>query len=236
MSRPGEPAMKQLALDIGLAPAPSIDSFVEVGNQDVVDHLRLWVNNPQRSPVPTFLWGESGAGKTHLLRAVREALTESGGKVGWIDASVLNPGEFQDDWEAVILDNCHLYTAEQQAAAFNWFINAQTPAHGPARWVLAAAACPPADLQLREDLRTRLGWGHIFQVHLLGEADRRAVLRRMADDRGVFLGDDVMDFMLKRFSRDLTSLTTLLEHLDAYSLRTQRAITIPLLKSMLENE
>ena len=29
--------------------------------------------------------------------------------------------------------------AVQQQAAFNWFVNAQAPAHGPARWVLAAA-------------------------------------------------------------------------------------------------
>ena len=69
-----------------------------------------------------------------------------------------------------------------------------------------------------------------------GSLARRAVLRRAADERGVFLGDEVMDFMLNRFSRDLTSLMMLLDQLDAYALRTQRAITIPLLKSMLENE
>mgnify|MGYP006185826559 CR=1 FL=1 len=126
--------------------------------------------------------------------------------------------------------------AAQQAAAFNWFVNAQSPAHGPARWVLAAATCPPADLRLREDLRTRLGWGHVFQLQALSETERRAVLRRAADERGVFLSDEVMDFMLRRFSRDLSSLMMLLDQLDGYALRTQRAITIPLIKSMLENE
>ena len=52
---------------------------------------------------------------------------------------------------------------------------------------------------------------------------------------GVFLGDEVMDFMLTRFSRDLGSLMQLLEQLDGYALQTKRAITVPLLKSMLEN-
>ena len=232
----GQPPMKQMALDIGLAPVPTLGNFVPVGNEAVLEHVRLWTGNPMRSPVPTFLWGEGGSGKSHLLRAVREALREHGARVGWIDAANLNPGEFDDDWEVVILDDCQLYTAEQQAAAFNWFVNAQTPAHGPARWVLAAADRPPADLQLREDLRTRLGWGHVFQLKALGETERRAVLRRAADERGVFLGDEVMDFMLNRFSRDLSSLMMLLDQLDAYALRTQRAITIPLIKSMLDNE
>lgn len=236
MSAAPLPPMKQLALDIGLAPVPSLDNFVSVGNEAALDHLRLWAGNALRSPVPTLLWGESGSGKTHLLKAVREALREQGSRVGWMDASTFDPPEFDEHWDAVLLDDVQLYTAAQQASAFNWFVNAQTPAHGPARWVLATCDRPPADLVLREDLRTRLGWGHVFQLRALGEAERRSVLRRAADERGVFLGDEVMDFMLKRFPRDLSSLMLLLERLDGYALRTQRAITIPLIKSMLEDE
>jgi DnaA family protein len=228
--------VKQLALDIGLAPLPSLDNFASQGNEAALEHLRLWVHNPLRSPVPTLLWGASGSGKTHLLQAVRLALLGQGTAVGWLDATVSDPPAFDDRWGAVLMDDCHLFTAAQQAAAFNWFVNAQTPHAGQARWVLATSDRPPADLQLREDLRTRLGWGHVFQLQGLAEAERRAVLRRAADERGVFLGDEVMDFMLNRFSRDLGSLMALLDELDAYALRTQRAITIPLIKAMLENE
>lgn len=226
--------MEQLVLDMGLAPNPSLDNFLAEEPDEALAHLRLWVNNPLRSPVPTLLWGEGGVGKTHLLMAVRQALESQGARVGWLDAEVVEPPPYADDWVAVILDDCHLYHAAQQAAAFNWFVNAQAPTAGPPRWVLAAADRPPADLPLRDDLRTRLGWGHVFQLKALAESDRRRVLRRAADERGVFLGDDVMDFMLKRFSRDLGSLMALLDRLDGYALRTQRAITIPLVKSMLE--
>ncbi|WP_445288714.1 HdaA/DnaA family protein, partial [Variovorax atrisoli] len=66
--------------------------------------------------------------------------------------------------------------------------------------------------------------------------ERRAVLRQAADARGVMLSDDVLDYMLHRFSRDLGSLMELLTQLDGYALQTQRAITIPLIRSMLENE
>lgn len=227
--------MQQLVLDMGLAPSPSLDNFLPDGNADVLAHLRLWVGNPLRSPVPTLVWGAAGSGKTHLLQAVREVVQGQGGAVGWLDARTHTPPEFDERWAVVILDDCQWYTAGQQAAAFNWFVNAQTPVQGAARWVLASADRPPADLALREDLRTRLGWGHVFQLHLLGEAERRAVLRQAADDRGVFLSDEVMDYMLHRFSRDLGSLMTLLDQLDGYALRTQRAITIPLVRAMLED-
>ncbi|NQW80234.1 MAG: DnaA regulatory inactivator Hda [Polaromonas sp.] len=228
--------MKQIALDIGLASAPSFDNFFAGPNEAALRHLQLWAGNSLRSPVPTYLWGEAGSGKSHLLKAFAEVLCEQGATVGWIDASVLDPPEFDERWVAVLMDDCHLYTAVQQQAAFNWFVNAMSAADGQPRCVLAAGALPPADLALREDLRTRLGWGHVFALHALTDAERRAVLRQEADARGIFLGDEAMDFILSRFSRDLGNLMQLLDQLDGYSLQTQRAITIPLIKSMLDNQ
>ena len=223
--------MKQIALDIGLARVPTLSSFCAGPNEAALAHLRLWAESPTRSPVPTYLWGPSGSGKTHLLEAVAESLREQGATAGWLDASVHEPPEFDERWAVVLFDEVHLYTAVQQHAAFNWFVNAQ----GLQRGVLAAGALPPADLRLREDLRTRLAWGHVFALQVLSEPERRAVLRQAADARGVFLGDEVMDFMLTRFSRDLGSLMHLLEELDGYALQTKRAITIPLIKSMMDN-
>jgi DnaA-homolog protein len=224
--------MKQIALDIGLARGPTLAGFCAGPNEAALRHLQLWAGSPTRSPVPTYLWGPGASGKTHLLKAVAESLREQGAVAGWLDASLAEPPEFSENWAVVLLDDVHLYTAVQQHIAFNWFVNAQALQRG----VLAAGALPPADLKLREDRRTRLAWGHVFQLHVLSEPERRAVLRQAADMRGVFLGDEVMDFMLTRFSRDLGSLMQLLEQLDGYALQTKRAITIPLIKAMLESE
>jgi len=226
--------MRQIALDIGLASGPTLNNFFAGPNEAVLRHLQLWLGDrgaqTPRSPVPTYLWGMGGSGKTHLLRAVQRALAEQGAGVGWLDASVHAPSAFDDQWAAVLLDDVQLYTAAQQQSAFNWFVNAQTHQ----RWVLAAGDVAPGELRLREDLRTRLGWGHLFGLQLLSEPDRRSVLRQAADERGVFLSDEVMDFMLTRFARDLGSLMELLVLMDGYSLQTKRAITIPLIKAMMD--
>jgi len=228
--------MKQIALDMGLASVPSFENFFAGPNEAALRHLEVWAAGAVRSPVPVYLWGEPGSGKTHLLKAVGETLRSRGARFGWMDASLSEPQAFDDEWTAVILDECHLYTAVQQQSAFNWFVNAISGGDGQPRCVLAAGALPPADLVLREDLRTRLGWGHVFELRALSEPERRAVLRLEADARGIFLGDEAIDFMLTRFSRDLSSLMQLLDQLDGYALRTQRAITVPLIRSMLENE
>ncbi len=224
--------MKQIALDIGLATGPTLANFFAGPNEAALAHLTLWTGSPTRSPVPTYLWGGPASGKTHLLKSVREALRAQGASSGWLDATMHEPPAFSENWAAVLMDDVHLYTATQQHAAFNWFVNAQTHQRG----VLAAGADAPAHLKLREDLRTRLGWGHVFQLETLTDPERRSVLRKQADERGIFLGDEVMDFMLTRFSRDLGNLMALLDQLDGYALRTKRAITVPLIRSMLEDE
>ncbi len=222
--------MRQIALDIGLGDPPSLDNYFAGPNEAALAHLKLWTGNATRSPVPTYLWGANGSGKSHLLAASGEALRAQGAGVGWMDASMSEPPDFNEAWTAVMLDDVDRYSALQQHAAFSWFVNAQTDQ----RWLLATGSLPPADLLLREDLRTRLGWGHVFALQVLSEPDQRAVLRQAADARGIFLGDEVMDYMLSRFPRDLGSLMRLLDRMDQYALVQKRPLTVPLIKAMLD--
>ncbi|WP_296490705.1 DnaA regulatory inactivator Hda [Rhodoferax sp.] len=226
--------MQQLVLDMSLPNGPSLANYCAGTSGAALAHLKLWLGragSTLRSPVPSYLWGGTGCGKTHLLKALRAALQDQGDKAGWLDADLQAPAEFDETWACVLMDDVHAFSTAQQQVAFNWFVHAQTLQIA----VFATGSLPPADLKLRDDLRTRLGGGHVFALQALSEPERRAVLRQTADERGIFLSDEVMDFMLTRFSRDLGSLMELLDLMDGYALQTQRAITIPLIKAMMDN-
>ena len=122
--------------------------------------------------------------------------------------------------------------ADHQQAAFALFVEADAAG---VQWA-AAGRLPPVDLPLRDDLRSRLGWGHVFALQPLAEAETRAALRREADRRGIFLPDEVMDYLLTRFQRDMTHLMGLLDRLDGFALAEHRHVTVPLLKKMLAEE
>ena len=100
--------MKQLALDIGLSVGPTLQNFFAGSNEAALNHLELWVGERSsaatRSPVPTYLWGDHGSGKTHLLKAVGQALRQQGSNVAWLDASVQQPPAFDEAWSVVLMD------------------------------------------------------------------------------------------------------------------------------------
>ena len=227
--------MQQIPLDIGTPLIPTLDNFFPGPNADVLSHLRQWLDADAAGVAPSsvgvYVAGAPGSGKSHLMGALAGALRLKGQAVGLMGPESPLTEAFDPAWSAVILEDVHAFDAPRQHAAFNWFVNAQSYQ----RAVFSTGNALPRALALREDLRTRLGCGQIFLLQPLTEAQVRTVLRDSAQTRGLVVGDEVLDFVLHRFSRDLGSLMPLLAALDHYALQTQRAITIPFIKTMLES-
>src|SRR5918992_258163 len=134
--------MRQLPLPIFAAAQPSLDNYVAGANAEALERVRALAAGRLEEAI-VYVWGAPGSGRTHLLRAAANA----------------NPALVTaDDVEA-------LDVAAQQAL----FVAINTARDGgPA--VLAAGNAPPAELRLREDLRTRLGWGLVYQLKPLTDA------------------------------------------------------------------
>jgi DnaA-homolog protein len=217
--------MRQLTLAIGPPPAVDFAEFVAGPNGQAVEHLR----NLRGAGAPVLLWGPAGSGKTRLLRALAAARQAGGERVAWFDADTAPPWTLPDGAGLVVVDGCERLDELRQQAAFALFVEANGAL---VQWA-ASSRLPPVDLALREDLRTRLAWGHVFALRPLSDDETRSALRREADRRGVFLSDEVMDYLLTRFARDLGHLMAMLEDLDGFSLAAHRPVTVPLLKAML---
>ncbi|HYD58108.1 MAG TPA: DnaA/Hda family protein [Burkholderiales bacterium] len=197
--------MQQLPLDISARPEPRFSNFAAGQNREALAAVQALAEGGLREAV-VYLWGAPGSGRTHLLRAAADA----------------NPDlTIADDVEG-------LDEAGQQAL----FMAINEARDGKAS-VLAAGTAPPAGLHLREDVRTRLAWGLVFQLKPLTDRDRKAHLRAAAADRGLHLGEDVADYLLARMPRDVASLNAALDWLDRVSLAKQRPLTIPLIREAL---
>ena len=216
--------MKQLVLDLGADQAQSLDSF-EVGQNAELAHLMHQFAERTSREHFAYLWGEAAAGKTHLLQALAATANSRYIAADAPDSAFV----YSPDISLYLLDDCNQLSGQAQIDAFALFN--QIREHGA--YMVSTGPVPPAVLPVREDLRTRMGWGLIYQIHGLSDDEKIAALTHAAESRGLTLSASVLPYLLSHFKRDMRSLSTMLDALDQYSLETQRPVTLPLLRDLL---
>lgn len=211
--------MQQLLLDIRPAARPTLDNFIPGPNRELIAHLKHWLKG-EADDTALYIWGLPGSGKTHLLQAL---VSEAGG-ILWDFTSEINTNV-----PLIAIDDVESLSESAQIAAFDTFNRAKAAGQ---LWI-AAGQNAPAGINVREDLRTRLGWGLIYRLLPLSDEDMQAALIKHARDLGFTLDPAIASWLLARESRDLGRLLQIVEALDRYSLETKRRITLPLLKEIL---
>ncbi|MDP3538693.1 MAG: DnaA regulatory inactivator Hda [Azonexus sp.] len=214
--------MRQLILDLLPESPPTLDNFVPGGNAETIAALTGWLAGTP-ADLSFCLWGEAGSGCSHLLLASGFA---------YIDAA-LDPALFSaPEAEQLAVDHVDALNDAGQIALFNHF-NRLKMAGGR---LLTAAPQPPVHLALREDLRTRLGSGLIYRLLPLSDAEKAAALAAQAKERALKLGPESIDYLMRHAPRDMRTLSAFIVALDRYTLEHKRAVTLPLLRELLNLE
>ena len=185
-----------------------------------------------------YLHGAHATGKTHLLlatcaeaeaAAARAVYLTLQGLRGHVRAAV----EGLERAELVAVDDVDAVAGsrDDEVALFDL----HNRLHDAGRGVLYAADAAPDALPLvLPDLRSRLAQCARWTLPVLDDAGRAELLRQRAAARGLDLDDAALEWMLRRCSRDLGSLTAIFERLDRASLAAQRRLTVPFLRQVLE--
>lgn len=222
--------MAQLLLELAAPPQSTLDNFIAGAggaNAAALAALRAFGSTASADRC-LYLWGARGSGRSHLLEAWRRMRKEDARLESSLIENVLPENETdggawltQDDVES--LDN------EAQINLFN-HINAARNGRG---YVLAAGRTAPAQLPLRDDLKSRLAWGLTFEIIALSDDDKRAALLRHADARSMTLNSDVLAYLMTHVRRDMPTLAGIVDALDRFSLETKRPVTLPLVRELL---
>lgn len=214
--------MHQLILDLLPVSPPTLDNFVAGGNAETVAALTEWLAG-SLSDTSFCLYGEAGSGRSHLLLASGFA---------YLDAE-MNPAlKNIADADQLAVDNVDALNSDGQIALFNHF-NRLKMSGGR---LLTAAAQPPAHLALREDLRTRLGSGLIYRLQPLSDGEKAEAIAAQAKERALKLSPEAINYLLRHAARDMRTLSMLVVALDQYTLEQKRAVTLPLLRELLNLE
>lgn len=220
------PQSQQLLLNIRPQQTPTFDNFVVGSNDELLGALARFVGAGNLHAAPAlYLWGASGSGRSHLLHA---AAHESG--TACLDASQID-GDFAPAEDSlVIVDDVAQLSPAAQIALFRCFNDIRVKRLR----LLLSGNTAPLHLDLREDLRTRIGQALIYEVKPLTDSEKASALLYHAAQRGMKIDDHIVEYLLRHGRRDLPSLMAVLNALDQYSLEQQRPITLPLLREILQ--
>ena len=211
--------MRQLILDFLPETPPTLDNFVAGGNVEAVAVFTGWLAGT-RAETSFCLWGDAGSGSSHLLLASGFAYANA----------ALDPALSRvTDVPQLAVDHVAELDEAGQIALFNHF-NRLKMAGGQ---LLTAAGQPPAHLALREDLRTRLGSGLIYRLQPLSDAEKASALAAQARERALKLSPESIDYLMRHAPRDMRTLSAFVGALDRYTLEHKRAVTLPLLRELL---
>ena len=211
--------MRQLILDLLPETPPTLDNFVAGGNVEALAVFTGWLAGT-RAETSFCLWGDAGSGSSHLLLASGFAYADA----------ALDPALSRvTDVPQLAVDHVAELNEAGQIALFNHF-NRLKMAGGQ---LLTAAGQPPAHLALREDLRTRLGSGLIYRLQPLSDVEKASALAAQARERALKLSPESIDYLLRHAPRDMRTLSAFIGALDRYTLEHKRAVTLPLLRELL---
>ena len=217
----------QIPFDFFLPEAPRFDNFVIGDNGEAVARLlALAAGDAEFGARALALWGGRSVGKSHLLAALD---AQSAPTALLLKAAATFPADPFVSARILCIDDADQLNAEQQA----WLFTAFNHVAQSGGVTVATAQTPPARWSLRDDIRTRMGSGLAFELLPIPQDDLPAALSAYASGRGFDVSNEVLTFLLSHHQRDVASLCQTLAGADRLSLALKRRVTVPLLRTYL---
>lgn len=187
-----------------------------------------------------YLYGEKGTGKTHLLIACAERVQQQGFRVIYLSLAELiqtaQPAvlESLEQADLLCLDDLEAVAGkrEWEVALFHCF----NRLHDARGHLLVATEHNPAHIEIElPDLRSRLATGLVYHLTTMTDEQKQQALMLQSQIRGLAMSEEVAQYLLRHYGRDMPALMTVLQQLDKASLQAQRKLTIPFVRQVLNN-
>ncbi|MBM08368.1 MAG: DNA replication protein [Magnetovibrio sp.] len=198
--------------------------LVTESNKEAVEWVDRWPSWP--SPV-IAIYGPPGAGKTHLgvifIEKTHARIPDLSNPTRWIEKP-------EGPW---LIDDFEKFIDRVGEEALLHFFNSVIEAQGK---MLLIGRHPPSKWNLLlPDLRSRLLAVISVEISSPDDTLLAAVLVKLLKDRQLNVNTEVIMYLLARMERSFTAAGNLVDILDNLALSERRAITIPLVKRVLNN-
>ncbi len=222
----------QLPLNFKQTSTKSFADFVIADNQGLINSLHSFVESQESL---FYLWGEAGAGKSHLLQAFVNGINDKGQSAVVIthqEISVRSNVSLIQMFDCICIDNVENMAGDEwlEESLFLW-INEVRQARK--KIILSSQIANSNPMWQLPDLRSRLQWGRTHQISALVRDQVLLVFQQQAQQKGLIISDKTTQYLYNNCPINMKFLSQLLQALDQATLVEKKSVTTPLLKKIL---
>ena len=230
----------------------TFDSFV-IGSSNRFAHAAALAvaEAPAQAYNPLFIYGGTGLGKTHLLQAIAQYVSEHSSD---LSVRYVTSETFMNDfinslrdkriegfkqryrtYDVLLIDDVQFF--EHKERIQEEFFHTFNSLYEAGSQIVMSSDRPPREIAtLEERLRSRFEWGLITDIQPPDLETRIAILRKKVKTDGIHVPDpQVLTFIAGRVSTNIRELEGALTRVVAFSSLTARAMSVELAQDVLKD-
>jgi chromosomal replication initiator protein len=236
----------------GFSSKYTFDSFV-IGSSNRFAHAAALAvaEAPAQAYNPLFIYGSTGLGKTHLLQAIAQYVSEHAKD---LTVRYVTSETFMNDfinslrdkriegfkqryrtYDLLMIDDVQFF--EHKERIQEEFFHTFNSLYEAGSQIVMSSDRPPRDIAtLEQRLRSRFEWGLITDIQPPDLETRIAILRKKVKTDGIHVPDpQVLEFVASRVSTNIRELEGALTRVVAFSSLTGRAMSVELAQDVLKD-
>ena len=221
---------EQIPINFSFISNKSFDNYIIGKDEFVISTLKKLANETSSRII--FLNGNKSSGKSHLCSALMSLSEKSICQLNRLNILEVELEKILT-YDLLIIDDIdqiiYSYDIEEKLfSIINDFILNKKD-------ILVTSSEPLNKIKFKlPDLSSRLKWDQVLIIPELTDTDKIKVLQKIAIERGWILSDNVCDYIMTHYKRDLFFLCNCVQSLDEASLSLKKKITIPFIKKIME--
>ncbi|MFN3758962.1 MAG: chromosomal replication initiator protein DnaA [Algoriphagus aquaeductus] len=199
---------------------------------------------------PLMVYGGVGLGKTHLVQAIGNEI-KNGPEDKFVlyvssekfvnqfmdsikDGNVKSFTNFYMQVDVLIIDDIQFLAGKDRTQEM--FFHIFNHLHQSKKQIIMTSDCPPRDLKgLEERLLSRFKWGLTADLQMPDFETRVAIIRRKMESEGIFIPDDVVEYLAYTVDTNVRELEGILISLIAHASLNRVEISLELAKTVIKN-
>lgn len=245
---------KQQPISFKLDDRYTFQNFI-VGNNNSFAYAacKAVAQNPNPSEVynPLFIYGPSGLGKTHLLRAIENEVKRNKPELNvlyiyceaftneFISALANKTtrefhNKYRNNVDYLLIDDIQFLAGKIQTQ--EEFFHTFNELHKNGKQIVLTSDRPPKEIKtLEERLRTRFDWGLLADISPSEFETRVAIIERKSEILGIEIPDEIIKYVAENLKNNVRQLEGAVKKFKAYKLLEDSPPTISMAKSIIQD-